>query len=72
MLALRADRAFDGRSMKSQMKSAGRSGARVAVIVGEQELADGTATVRDLGRGEQEVVPRDQVVDRVRKILEAQ
>ena len=43
--------------MKSQMKSAGRSGARVAVIVGEQEAADGTATVRDLGRGEQEIVP---------------
>jgi threonyl-tRNA synthetase len=42
----------------------------VAVIMGEQEVTDGTATVRDLGRGEQEVVPRDQVVDRVRKILE--
>jgi histidyl-tRNA synthetase len=69
---LRTDRAYDGRSMKSQMKAAGRSGARVAVIVGEQELADGTATVRDLGRGEQEIVPRDQVADRVRKILEGQ
>jgi histidyl-tRNA synthetase len=52
------------------MKAAGRSGARVAVIVGERELADGTATVRDLGQGEQEIVPRDQVVDRVRKLLE--
>jgi histidyl-tRNA synthetase len=69
---LRTDRAFDGRSMKSQMKAAGRSGARVAVIVGEQELADGTATVRDLGRAEQDIVPRDRVTDRVRKILEAQ
>jgi histidyl-tRNA synthetase len=69
---LRTDRAYDGRSMKSQMKAAGRSGARVAVIVGEQEVADGTATVRDLGRAEQETVPRDQVADRVRKIVEAQ
>jgi histidyl-tRNA synthetase len=69
---LRTDRAYDGRSMKSQMKAAGRSGARVAVIVGEQEVADGSATVRDLGRGEQEIVPRDQVVDRVRKIVEEQ
>ena len=69
---LRTDRAYDGRSMKSQMKVAGRSGAPVAVIVGEQEVADGTATVRDLGRAEQEIVARDQVVDRVRKILEAQ
>jgi len=53
------------------MKAAGRSGARVAVIVGSQEVADGTATVRDLGHGEQEIVPRDQVVERVRKVLEA-
>jgi histidyl-tRNA synthetase len=68
---LRTDRAYEGRSMKSQMKVAGRSGARVAVIVGEQEAADKTATVRDLGRAEQQIVPRDQVVDRVRSILEA-
>ena len=69
---LRVDRAFDGRSMKSQMKAAGRSGARVAVIVGEQEVADGTATVRDLAEGEQETVPRDHLVERVRKVVEAE
>ena len=38
---LRADRAFDGRSLKSQMKAADRSGARVALIVGPDELAAG-------------------------------
>ena len=38
-----ADRAFDGRSMKSQMKAADRSGAAVAVIIGDDELAAGTA-----------------------------
>jgi histidyl-tRNA synthetase len=68
---LRTDRAFDGRSMKAQMKAAGRSGAHVAVIVGEREAADGTATVRDLARSEQEVVGRDQVVDVVRKLVAA-
>jgi histidyl-tRNA synthetase len=69
---LRADRAFDGRSMKSQMKAAGRSGARVAVIVGEQEAADGTATVRDLRRAEQKVVSRAEVVGLVRTLMEEQ
>jgi histidyl-tRNA synthetase len=68
---LRTDRAFDGRSMKAQMKAAGRSGSRVAVIVGDQELADGTATVRDLAHGEQQAVPRDQVAAHVRKLLDA-
>jgi histidyl-tRNA synthetase len=67
---LRVDRAFGGRSMKSQMKAAGRSGARVAVIAGDQEVADGTATVRDLAQGEQQVVPRDKVADLVRKLID--
>ena len=64
-----ADRAFDGRSMKSQFKQADRSGARLAVIVGAREAAEGTVTVRDLRTGDQEVVPRADFVDHVRKRL---
>ncbi len=45
---LSADRGFDQRSMKSQIKSAGRSTARFAVIVGPDELSEGVVTVRDL------------------------
>ncbi len=66
---LRSDRAFDGRSMKSQMKQADRSGARLALIVGEQEVTDGTVTVRDLQTSQQETVARADVVDYVRKQL---
>lgn len=69
---LRVDRAFDRRSMKSQMKAAGRSGARVALIVGEQEAADGTVTVRDMVDSEQTLVPRDQLVTHVKKVVEQQ
>jgi len=69
---LRADRAYDGRSMKAQMKRADNSGARFALIVGDQEAADGTVTLRDLrARGEgQHVVDRDRVVAHVSKLLE--
>jgi histidyl-tRNA synthetase len=62
---LRVDRAFDGRSMRSQMKVADRSGARVALIVGEQEVADDVVTVRPLREefgAEQRAVPRRDVV----------
>jgi histidyl-tRNA synthetase len=60
---LRADRAFDGRSMKAQLKAADRSGARVALIVGPAELASGEVTVRPLREGAgQQVVPREEVV----------
>ena len=37
--------------MKAQMKLADRSGARVALIVGPEELAGGTVTVRPLRAG---------------------
>ena len=65
-----ADRAFDARSMKSQMKSADRSGARLALLVGEDEVAASSVTIRHL-RGEvpQEQVPRADVIDRVRSLL---
>jgi histidyl-tRNA synthetase len=34
--------------MKSQMKRADRSGARFVVLLGEDEISGGTATVKDL------------------------
>ena len=42
------ERAYDARSMKSQMKLADRSGARVALLIGPQELEAGEITMRDL------------------------
>ena len=56
------DRAFENRSMKSQMKAADRSGARWAVIVGEDELAAGTILVRPLREaGDQMSIPRNEL-----------
>jgi histidyl-tRNA synthetase len=63
------DRSFDDRSMKAQLKSADRAGARLAAIVGQKEAEAGTVTLRDLGRGEQEEIARGDLVDHVRKRL---
>ncbi len=63
-----AERAFDQRSMKAQLKLADRSGARVAVIVGADERARGVAMMRDL-RGEdrnQTEVPLAELVEALR------
>ena len=65
-----ADRGFDSRSMKSQFKAADRSGARLALVVGENEVAAGTVTLRDLRAGDQETVGRADVVEHVRKKLQ--
>ena len=43
-----ADRSYGGRSMKAQMKVADRSGAPFAAIIGEDEVASGEVTLRDL------------------------
>jgi histidyl-tRNA synthetase len=41
-------RAYDDRSMKSQMKVADKSGARLALLIGPQEMSAGEVTIRDL------------------------
>lgn len=50
-----------GRSLKAQMKAAGRQEARWVVIRGEAELAQGTAAVRDMREGTQAEVPLEGV-----------
>jgi histidyl-tRNA synthetase len=60
---LRADRSFDGRSMKAQMRAADRSGARLALIVGPKERDSGTVVVRPLRGGGQAEVAREALVE---------
>jgi len=66
---LATDRAFDARSMKAQFRAADRSGAHLALVVGERERAEATVTVRDLTSGDQETIARHDVVAHVRKSL---
>ncbi len=70
---LRADRAFGGRSMRSQFKSADRSGALVALVVGPRELAAGTVGFQPLrSDAAPRSVPRDALVDELRAFLLAE
>ena len=55
------DRAYDNRSMKAQMKLANRSGARLALIVGDDELAAGTVVVKPMRGGDQFPVARSDI-----------
>lgn len=66
-----ADRAFDDRSMKAQMKAADRSGSAIAIIIGTDEVTADTAVVRPMTSGEQRVVPRNALLDEVRQELSA-
>ncbi len=69
---LAADRAYDGRSMKAQMRVADRSGARLAVLVGPREEVSGQVTIRDLRSEEvapQHVVARHDLVATLTRLL---
>jgi histidyl-tRNA synthetase len=54
---------FDDPSMRSQMRSANREDVRYAVILGERELEQGVAAVKDMARDvPQEMVDRSELV----------
>jgi histidyl-tRNA synthetase len=59
----------EGRRAKAQMKNAVKSGARIAVVVGPDELARGEVQLKDLAVGAQEAVPRSELVRRARELL---
>ena len=66
-----ADRAFENRSMKSQMKGADRSGAPLAIIVGSNELEAGQVVIRPLrGEDAQRSVARDTLISEVIQALQ--
>jgi histidyl-tRNA synthetase len=65
-LGVRADLDYDGRSLKSQMRRADRTGARHVVLMGEEELGRGRIIIRNMKTKEQEEVTVNRAVDRVR------
>lgn len=56
-----------GRSLKNQLKSANRQGARYAFILGEDELARNVLVIRDLTLGEQMEVALIDAVEEINK-----
>ncbi len=49
------------RGLKSQLRYASSVDATHAVIIGDDEMRDGTATLRDMSAGEQRSVPREEL-----------
>ena len=67
---LRAERGYDNRSAKAQLKLADRSRARAAVIVGPDELAAQSVRLKDLrGAAEETVVPVHDMVEKLTALL---
>ena len=64
---VRTEMDMGAKSLKSQMKRADRLGAANVLIVGENELKEGAAILRNMDTKEQEAVPIDKLVKNLEK-----
>ena len=53
--------ALGNKSLKAQLRQANKLGIEHAVIIGEQEIKDGTVILRDMTTAQQKTVPFDQL-----------
>ena len=66
---LRVESDLRGGSLKSQLRRADKMNARIAMILGEDEVESGVVQVKDLQQKTQEEVSRAQVAERVKRIV---
>lgn len=59
------DMDYESRSLKSQMRYAGDAGARFVLIIGDDEIKRGEATLRDMTTKEQSGIAFDKIVEEV-------
>ncbi|MDC9612402.1 histidine--tRNA ligase [Xenorhabdus khoisanae] len=58
-----------GGNFKKQLTRAGKHGAKVALILGEDEIQAGNVTIKDLRNGEQETLSQQTVAARLSELL---
>lgn len=58
------------RSLKAQMRSANRTGARWVVVRGQQEMESGTFQLKDMATGEQQTVELPELLQRLAQPFE--
>ncbi len=70
MQGLAVETAWEDKSLKAQMKQANRSGADLVLIVGEDEIDEEKAILRDMKTGDQDNVEFDSIVDTVLEVFD--
>ena len=66
---VKAGEAFSKDAIKAQMEIANRRHAKFAIIIGQKEVLDGTAVLRDMDSGTQEIVDVRKIVHELKKKL---
>lgn len=67
---IRADMDFLSRKMKGQMKSADRLGAKYTIVLGDNELDEGVAQLKEMATGKQYEVSLEKITEEVVSLLE--
>jgi histidyl-tRNA synthetase len=62
---------YEGRSLKSQMKRANRMNAQYVLIIGDDELIEGAAILRDMSTKKQVRVPLDNPVQHITALIKS-
>ena len=66
---IRVGESFSRDALKAQLEIANRLGVRYTVILGQKEVLDGTALIRDMDSGIQEIVDYKKIVAELKKKL---
>jgi len=69
LAGIRAEKDYMGRSGRAQMKYADKLGARLAIIIGEEEIAKGFYTLRDMRGKEQAKIGGQDIINSVKHRL---
>lgn len=67
---LQVKQSFTKDSLKAQLEAAGRLAVKYSLILGQQEIMDGTILIRDMESGIQEVIDYKKLVPEIKKRLD--
>jgi len=60
---------YNNRSVKGQMKAADRLNANYTVIIGDNELEQGFATIRNMKSGEEKEIELADLIEEMQKLI---
>ena len=69
LIGIGAEMDFSDKSLKSQMKRAGRLGSSYVLILGDKELEEKTAILRNMKNKEQVSVPLNDIIQTIKNML---
>ena len=62
-----AEADYSSRSIKAQMKTAGKLNTKYAIIIGDNEIENKTYTVKDMANSTQKNVPFDNIINYIKE-----